>query len=134
MDPRQRRRAVRALWITGAVAAVVIAVTAWWQWNDRRHHQRHTTLISDVRLSGQGRTLSVATSWRPHCDGAQPQLHARESATMVTLTLKLGEALRTPCDDEADGINQVSVTLQSPLNGRTLIDAATGRDLKPSTK
>ncbi|GHC44929.1 hypothetical protein [Streptomyces cinnamoneus] len=135
MDSRQRRTVVRALWIIGAVAVVVaIAATAWWQWNDRRHHQRHTSLISDVQLSGEGRTLSVATSWRPHCDGARPQLQAQESSTTVTLTLKLGEALRTPCDDETVGINQVSVTLQSPLNGRRLIDASTGRDLKPSAK
>ncbi|MGK5545657.1 hypothetical protein ACSNOH_13120 [Streptomyces sp. URMC 127] len=131
VDLSQRRRAAHALWIAGVVAIVVVAATAWWQWNDRRrHHRRHTSLISDVQLSGDGSTLSVRTLWNPQCDGARPQLTARETSTTVTLTLKRGETLRTPCGDDSDGSSQVSVTLHSSLGGRQLVDAATGRDLK----
>lgn len=132
MDPGQRKRAIRAMWIVGTAAVVAVAAIAWWRWDYRNHHDRHTSLINKVWLSGDGRMVSVETSWHPHCDGARPQLAAQESSGTVILTLKTGMELKVPCDNEVGSINRVSVTLRSALGGRRLVDAATGWDLKPS--
>ncbi|GHF36067.1 hypothetical protein [Streptomyces morookaense] len=134
MDPGQRKRAIRALWIVGAVAVIAVVVTAWWRWDYRNHHARHTSLIDKVWLSDDDRTVSVETSWYPHCDGARPQLVAQESSGTVILRLERGMELKVPCDNEAGSINQVSVTLHSTLGSRRLVDASTGWDLKPSPR
>ncbi|MEV6675065.1 hypothetical protein [Streptomyces sp. NPDC051162] len=131
MVPRPRKLITRALWITGTAAVIAVAATAWWQWNDHRHHHRTASLISGVLMSGDGRTLSVDVSWSPHCNGARPQLAARESSDTVALTLEEGLALRAPCDNEADGIGQVSVTLRAPLGSRRLVDTTTGWAIAP---
>ncbi|MFC5721287.1 hypothetical protein ACFP1Z_14035 [Streptomyces gamaensis] len=124
-----RKRVEPMLWIAGAVVVVAVAVTAWWRWDDRMHHDRKVSGIGKVWVSGDGRTVSVAEGWFPHCGGARPQLAAQESPASVVLTLRTGMVFKAPCEDERDRVDHVDVRLHAPLGGRRLIDAATGDEL-----
>ncbi|MEV5507872.1 hypothetical protein [Streptomyces orinoci] len=129
MDPRQLKRWIRALWLTGAAAVLATAAAAWWLGDQHtRNHRDNGPVFGDVLVSGDGRTITTTAMWTP-CHAQRPQLRAHESPEMVTLVIRESTAnLQQQCDS-AD--QQITTTIASPLGSRPLIDASTGRTITP---
>lgn len=70
---------------------------------------------------GGGETISVVV---PTCDGS-PEAAVEETPDSVVVTVT---STRTnPCDGNFD---HLAITLDSPLDGRTVIDGATGQEAR----
>ncbi|AEW97274.1 MULTISPECIES: hypothetical protein [Streptomycetaceae] len=84
-------------------------------------------IAAPVKTGRDDRTLTVGAE-EGGCRTAR--LTTRETATRVTLTLELADHHKpgSVCPDIAR-MRQVSVTLKAPLDGRELIDGATGHQL-----
>ena len=105
-------KAIGAL-ICVAVAATVVVLVA-------IRDEGSQITISEVRLQSDDRTLELGLN---SCN-ADPSVAVDESTSEVVLDVR-GNPTNDDCAD------QTRVRLSAPLGDRSIIDAATGRELQP---